>query len=106
MDYHAEQSDTFYRAEHVYKQMFSFGVFVGRSGLIDARPPATHRLYSRKIIKLQANTFSQDLLISRRGFDGVSEYVGLRAHQKAGTKETELYSDLTSVISGCPCGQN
>lgn len=64
----------------MYKQMFSSGVFVGRSGLIDAELLAKHRLYSRKIIKLQANTFPQDVLISCESVEGVSVYVVLCAH--------------------------
>lgn len=71
MDDRTEKSDTFHWAEHVYKQMFSSGVFVGRGGLIDAELLAKHRLYSRKIIKLQANTFPQDVLISCESFEGV-----------------------------------
>lgn len=34
MNDHTEKSDTFHWAEHVCKQMFSSGVFVGRSGLM------------------------------------------------------------------------
>lgn len=57
MNDHTEESDTFHWAEHVYKQMFSSGVFVGRNGLIDAELLAKHRLYSRKIITLFHRTY-------------------------------------------------